>query len=376
MALRLNTALLCCCWMMGPVGNAWAQNYAETASANSLPAVPNALSQPAEDEPTALAEEISGDKATVEAKEPEKVDITENVREYNDPEKFASPPDNFRKGHIAPKVLAKEAIRKTESGFQVQFPSKAPVPTVAVYEGKIYVGGGFHSREFYCLDAETGEPKWGFSLDDDGPSAPAVEDGIVVYNTESCTIFAHDAETGEYLWSHWLGDPLMSAPTIADGKVFTAYPAAGRIKGNAVAAGGQGGFQSAPGLQSDDPYGSPPSTPGLAPNAAVPTPPPASDNQQESSNQQELSGQTGNQAPLPQQSSGLPQQSSGSQQLPPASPLTPPAQQSALPPVIPQQSAAQSGAETSQLPTQNLPPATNFNPQAIQSALQATPSAS
>src|SRR5262249_54944072 len=68
---------------------------------------------------------------------------------------------------------------------------------------------------------------WGMNLDDDGPTSAVCADDIVVFNTESCTIFALDARTGKNLWSHFLGDPLTSTPTIANGMVFTSYPANG-----------------------------------------------------------------------------------------------------------------------------------------------------
>jgi outer membrane protein assembly factor BamB len=90
------------------------------------------------------------------------------------------------------------------------------------------VSGGFHSKEFYCLKADTGAFVWGMNLDDDGPTAAVCVDDVVVFNTESCTIFALDGQTGKHLWSYFLGDPLTSTPTIANGKVFTSYPAAGR----------------------------------------------------------------------------------------------------------------------------------------------------
>jgi hypothetical protein len=59
-------------------------------------------------------------------------------------------------------------------------------------------------------------------------TAAACQEGVIIFNTESCTIFALDAGTGKQLWSLWLGDPLTNTPTIANGKVFTAYPAQGR----------------------------------------------------------------------------------------------------------------------------------------------------
>jgi outer membrane protein assembly factor BamB len=106
----------------------------------------------------------------------------------------------------------------------------------------VYVGGGFRSKEFYCFDAQTGKLVWAVNLDDDGPSSAVCDDGTVVFNTESCTIFALDARTGKQRWSWWLGDPLTSTPTIAAGKVFTSYPA-----------GGRGGKGRAPAVQGNKP---------------------------------------------------------------------------------------------------------------------------
>src|SRR5208282_5287549 len=103
-----------------------------------------------------------------------------------------------------------------------------PILTPTVYKGKVYVTGGFHSKEYYCFDAVTGKLVWAVDLDDDGPTSAVVEDDICIFNTESCTIFALDANTGKHLWSYFLGDPLTSTPTIANGMVFTSYPAAGQ----------------------------------------------------------------------------------------------------------------------------------------------------
>jgi Ca-activated chloride channel family protein len=90
--------------------------------------------------------------------------------------------------------------------------------------GRVFFGGGFGSYEFYALDAKTGQLAWRLQTTDDGPTAAIVEDGLVVYNTESCTVEAVDARTGRRLWHRWLGDPLMSQPAAADGKVYVAYP--------------------------------------------------------------------------------------------------------------------------------------------------------
>ena len=154
-------------------------------------------------------------------------DITKTAAEWNS-DQFASPPTEFRKGNVTARKLDADAFKKTDTGYLIQLPSKAPVNTPTVHDGKVYVSGGFHSKEFYCFDAATGKVAWAINLDDDGPSSAVVEDGVCVFNTESCTIFGVDAQSGKLLWSHWLGDPLTSTPTIANGKVFTSYPAAGR----------------------------------------------------------------------------------------------------------------------------------------------------
>jgi Ca-activated chloride channel homolog len=180
--------------------------------------------------PAATPPPSEPDKPAKDEKAEEPKDITEQVKKYNSAE-YTSPPSSFRKGHVTTRELSKDAIKRSETGYQVQLPSKAPVATPTVYDGNVYVSGGFHSKEFYAFDAKSGDLKWAVNLDDDGPSSAVARDGVVIFNTESCTIFALDAKTGRQLWSWWLGDPLMSTPTIANGKVFTSYPASGRQSG-------------------------------------------------------------------------------------------------------------------------------------------------
>lgn len=163
----------------------------------------------------------------IAAQIPEGEDVTDEVRRMNS-DAFAKPPTTFRAGHVTPRALDPKAISTRGGGFSVKLPSGAPITTPAVYDGRLYVSGGFRSKQFYALDAKTGQPVWGLDLDDDGPSTAACDDGVCVFNTESCTVFAVDAATGKMLWSYWLGDPLMSAPTVAHGRVYTAYPVGGR----------------------------------------------------------------------------------------------------------------------------------------------------
>ncbi len=161
---------------------------------------------------------------------PQEMDVLKQVREINS-DKFPQPPTDFHQGHVTPRKVDPAIIKKSEHGFTIKLPSGAPIPTLTVYNGKLYASGGFHSREFYCFDAETGKPTWAVDLDDDGPTSAVYEDGIIIFNTESCTIFALDAATGKMLWSWFLGDPLMTTPTISGGRVYTSYPASGRFGG-------------------------------------------------------------------------------------------------------------------------------------------------
>lgn len=181
-------------------------------------------------------------------------DITADVKNWNSA-KFADPPSKFREGHVKPRKLDAKAHKKLADGFSVQLPSGAPIPTPTVYRGKVYVSGGFHSKEFYCFDATTGALVWAIDLDDDGPTAAVCDGSVCVFNTESCTLFAVDCDTGKHLWSHWLGDPLTSTPTIANGVVFTSYPANG---------GGAGGLQQ--NINPGQNFNPPPKAPNVKPD--------------------------------------------------------------------------------------------------------------
>lgn len=109
-----------------------------------------------------------------------------------------------------------------------------PLAPPAVDGDRLFVGEGFGSHGFHALDAETLRGQWAYSGSDPGPSAPALGEGVVAYNTESCTLFAHDQVTGERLWSRWLGDPQVAAPAIGAGLVVTSYPGdAGTHRANA-----------------------------------------------------------------------------------------------------------------------------------------------
>ena len=107
--------------------------------------------------------------------------------------------------------------------WKITIPGGRPLATPAIADGKIFVGGGFGSHEFYAFEAETGKLLWTYHTDDDGPTAAAVADGKIAFNTESCELEVLTT-SGRRLWKKWLGDPLMSMPAIADDVVYMAFP--------------------------------------------------------------------------------------------------------------------------------------------------------
>jgi Ca-activated chloride channel family protein len=125
----------------------------------------------------------------------------------------------------APEVKAPVAFTSKEGkkGWKVVIPGHRPLATPAVVDGKVLVGGGFGSHEFYAFDAKTGRKLWLYRTGDDGPTAAAVADGYIAFNTESCELEIITMD-GKRVWKKWLGDPLMSMPAISRGKVYMSYP--------------------------------------------------------------------------------------------------------------------------------------------------------
>ena len=111
------------------------------------------------------------------------------------------------------------------SGWVARIPEAIQLPAVAYGDGRVFVSGGFGARTFYALDADTGHIEWATQqLEDDGPTAPVYDDGRVIFNTESCTLFALDAKTGVRLWQRNIGDPTLAQAAVADGLVFASHP--------------------------------------------------------------------------------------------------------------------------------------------------------
>ncbi len=147
-------------------------------------------------------------------------DITELVRQQNTREK--EPPVPERRG-VASRTTRRPVVRKTSDGFVAHLPGARYVPTPAHHGGHIVVGG-FGTYEIHALNAESGKPAWSLHLSDDGPTDPACQDGICVFNTYSCTMFGVEADTGRPLWSWYLGSPQLATPIIQGDLVYSSYP--------------------------------------------------------------------------------------------------------------------------------------------------------
>jgi len=120
-------------------------------------------------------------------------------------------------------------------GWRIAIPGNRPLASPAIGEGKVFVGGGFGSHEFYAFDTTTGRRLWTYQTADDGPTAAVVQNGVVAFNTESCELEVLTT-SGRRLWKKWLGDPLMSMPAINNGRVYMAYPDSRRKGGYYVSA--------------------------------------------------------------------------------------------------------------------------------------------
>lgn len=202
--LALSSLMSWSCQTPLPTERGSAPRAATPAAALSVAAPPSPIAKPADGAP------------------PDAELVTDRVLAMNRAD-GPRPPTSFRQGHVTRRAAPK--ARATATGFEVKL-GASMITTPTIYDHKVFVSGGFNSKELYALDAKTGKAVWALNLDDDGPSNPACDQEVCVINTESCTLFAVEADTGKHLWSWWLGDPLTSAPSIAGGRVFTSYPAA------------------------------------------------------------------------------------------------------------------------------------------------------
>ncbi|NVK66360.1 MAG: PQQ-binding-like beta-propeller repeat protein [Flavobacteriales bacterium] len=114
-------------------------------------------------------------------------------------------------------------LTKTSTGFELNFASSGPVGTPTVVGNRLYTQQGYYSPNYYCLSAATGQYVWGVELGEAGISPVVHQSGVLLLNTESCTLYAIDASTGELLWSKWLAGYLYTTPSADQYNVYVVY---------------------------------------------------------------------------------------------------------------------------------------------------------
>src|SRR5262249_27580451 len=114
-------------------------------------------------------------------------------------------------------------------GWKVTSPGRRTLATPAVVNGRVFLGGGFGSYDFYAFDATDGTLLWQYQTADDGPTGAVVAEDHVVFNTESCELEVLTVD-GRRVWKKWLGDPLMSMPAVGQGRGFMASPGQPRAR--------------------------------------------------------------------------------------------------------------------------------------------------
>jgi Ca-activated chloride channel homolog len=144
--------------------------------------------------------------------------------EFSAPAAGIFPPANFENGVADEKnepvaFTSKEGVK----GWSIAIPGRQAVPTPAVVDNRVFIGGGISSHDFGALDAKTGQLVWHYRATDNGPTAPVVTSDYVIFNTESCDLEVLYT-TGKRLWKKRIANSLMSTPAAADERIVTSCP--------------------------------------------------------------------------------------------------------------------------------------------------------
>ncbi len=115
-------------------------------------------------------------------------------------------------GHRAQDVATAELLWRYDAGAELY-----EAPTAA--GGVVYAGTP--EGNVYAVDAESGEPLWGFEPDEKAMYAwPAVSEDIVYDATKDGFVTALDAASGEILWRKKVGETIHFDPSVSDGVLY------------------------------------------------------------------------------------------------------------------------------------------------------------
>lgn len=135
---------------------------------------------------------------------------------------------SFQSTPIRKADIPSNYLTKTTNGYDLNFQSSGPIGTPTLSGDKLITKAGYYSNQLYCLQANTGQYIWGIEFGESGPSPAVLYNGVLLINTESCTLYAVDVATGTLLWSHWLSNYLYSTPTAIGNSVFAVYSYGGK----------------------------------------------------------------------------------------------------------------------------------------------------
>lgn len=117
--------------------------------------------------------------------------------------------------------------KRRKNGYSLNLRTKSLAVTPTIYKENLYVPGGFDQEGFSSVRLKDGKVNWSIRLGDNGPSNALVTEESVIFNTESCTVYALDRETGAQQWAYYVGFLLLNQPS-TDGKlVYVSYPEKG-----------------------------------------------------------------------------------------------------------------------------------------------------
>ena len=128
-------------------------------------------------------------------------------------------------------------------GWKVVIPGNRALATPAVVDGKVFVGGGFGSHEFYAFDARTGKQRWRVERDEKTTWAtPFIWQNKL--RTEIITCGKNKNRSydlsGKLLWELGMGGGQCHATPVGDTELLYVGSSAG-FGGMAFGGGGPGG---------------------------------------------------------------------------------------------------------------------------------------
>jgi len=107
-------------------------------------------------------------------------------------------------------------LRNTQREFRRQYPE---VTTSPIYwDRKLYFGT--NRRQFFCVNARSGDSIWTFKARAAIHASPAIRDPLVVFADDKGNVYALDVSSGITFWQTSLDGSIFSHPVLDDSMVF------------------------------------------------------------------------------------------------------------------------------------------------------------